>query len=364
MSNPDEVSPAGMEPATTVDTLIRCQATASFPALLQQLGVSLLVSTIGAGKLAVLGTWNGIPAFSFHDFERTIGVAVRPNLVAIGTTRQIWFLRAAPQLTPYLEPRGKYDACFLTRLSHYTGEIHAHELAWAGEELWVVNTLFSCLCTLSPEYSFMPRWRPPFVSALVPEDRCHLNGLALENGRPRFVTMLGETNAVNGWRAAKATSGCLIDVPSGATVVRGLSMPHSPRFHAGRLWLLESGKGHLSVVDSAAGRAEPVASLPGYARGLDFHGPYAFVGMSRIRETSEYDGLPISPERAKLICGVAVIDTRSGQLAASFEFQSGVREIFSVQVIAGVRCPAISPYNPLADGDRPIWLLPSPQRRS
>ena len=67
-------------------------------------------------------------------------------------------------------------------------EIHGHEMAWAGEELWIVNTLFSCLCTLRPEYSFVPRWKPPFISALAAEDRCHLNGLAVADGRPRYVT--------------------------------------------------------------------------------------------------------------------------------------------------------------------------------
>jgi uncharacterized protein (TIGR03032 family) len=356
-----KIEPPSAPPADR--TVTRYSFTDSFPALLHQLGVSLLVTTCAAGKLAVLGTWKGEPAFSFHDFEHTMGVAVRPDLFAVGAKRQIWFLRAAPQLVPFLQPQGKFDACFLTRMSHFTGEIHSHELAWSGNDLWVVNTLFSCLCTLSPDYSFVPRWRPPFITGLTQDDRCHLNGFVLEHGRPRFVTMLGETNTPAGWRPNRVTGGCLMDVPSGAVLVRGLATPHSPRIHAGRLWMLESGRGLLSVVDPSTGRAEPVARVMGYTRGLDFHGPYAFVGLSKIRESSSFEGLPIAEDRAKLKCGVAVIDTRSGQEVASLAFHSGPDELFAVQVLPGIRCPIVSGYNPEADGVVPIWLAPDPNRK-
>src|SRR5262249_37549456 len=151
-------------------------------------------------------------------------------------------------------PAGRHDACFVPRSAHVTGDIGVHELAWAAphpqplspdgrgeKELWMVNTRFSCLCTLHPDCSFVPRWRPPFVTALAAEDRCHLNGLAIVAGRPTYVTALGETDTANGWRADKPRGGCLVEVTSGEVISRGLSMPHSPRWHDDRLWLLESG---------------------------------------------------------------------------------------------------------------------------
>src|SRR5205823_7093080 len=141
--------------------------------------------------------------------------------------------------------------CFLPRFCYVTGDIRGHEMAWVGDELWVVNTHFSCLSSLHPEYSFVPRWRPPFVTALTPDDRCHLNGLVAVDGRPKYVTALGETNVSNGWRPEKARGGILIDVPSGEVVARGLSMPHSPRVYAGQVWVLDSGTGQLQVVDPA-----------------------------------------------------------------------------------------------------------------
>src|SRR5262249_31887756 len=161
------------------------------------------------------------------------------------------------------------------RSAHVTGDIDVHEMAWAGDELWFVNTRFSCLCTLDGVHSFVPRWRPPFVSALAPEDRCHLNGLGLAPDadgrlRVRHVPSLAAADTPQGWRGHKKDGGVVLEVPSGEVLARGLSMPHSPRWHAGRLWVLESGAGGLGFVDSVAGRFERVAELPGFTRGLDF----------------------------------------------------------------------------------------------
>jgi uncharacterized protein (TIGR03032 family) len=250
-------------------------------------------------------------------------------------------LRNAPDIAPRIKPAGQHDACFLPRSSHVTGDIGVHELAWVGEELWIVNTRFSCLCTLHPDYSFVPRWRPPFITALAAEDRCHLNGLAIVDGKPRYVTALGTTDVRDGWRAEKPHGGCVIDVSSGEIVSRGLSMPHSPRWHDGRLWLLESGTGKLVLIDPATGRRESVAELPGFARGLALAGPYAFVGLSKIRPTSAMDGVPLASRREQLKCGVAVVELRSGRVMALLEFQTAVEEIFDVQLLPGLRFPEV-----------------------
>jgi len=215
-----------------------------------------------------------------------------------------------------------------------------------GEELWIVNTRFSCLCTLHPDYSFVPRWRPPFITALAAEDRCHLNGLALVSGErgelsPRYVTALGETDTRDGWRPNKPHGGILMDIPSGEIVARGLSMPHSPRLHDGRLWLMESGTGRLVLVDTATGKWQSIVELPGFARGLSIVGPYAFIGLSKIREKSAMTGVPLAERRDQLKCGVAVVDLQRGNLAAMLEFQTAVEEIFDVQVLPGVRFPEV-----------------------
>jgi uncharacterized protein (TIGR03032 family) len=338
---------------------IRHEYTHSLPPLLSQLGVSLLVSTYQAGKVAAVGVAAGELTLSYHNFERAMGLAVKPDGIAVAARAQVWFLRGAPEIAPRVEPAGRHDACFLTRSSHFTGEVQAHELAWAGDELWLVNTAFGCLCTLDGQHSFVPRWRPPFLTALAADDRCHLNGLAIADAAPKFVTAIAETDTPQGWRANKVKSGCLIDVASGQTVVRGFAMPHSPRVHGGRVWMLHSGAGQLVLVEPASGRAETVTELPGYTRGLALYDRFAFVGLSKIRETSTFGGMPIAERRPELKCGVGVVDLDTGRLVAHLEFVTGVEEIFDVQVV-GARCPALSgPYASL-DGAAPIWTVPQP----
>jgi uncharacterized protein (TIGR03032 family) len=329
------------EPSPPTEVVFHYTQTDSFVALLHQLGASLLVSTYQANKLLVARVAGSGLSMLVRTFDHPMGLAVNGGRLALGTRNQVWMFRNAPDIAPQVEPVGRHDACFVPRSAHVTGDIRVHELAWAGEELWVVNTRFSCLCTLDPDYSFVPRWRPPFVTALAADDRCHLNGLALVDGRPGYVTALGTTNAENGWRADKRRGGCIIDIPSGELVTRGLSMPHSPRWHEGRLWVLESGTGGVVLIDSTTGRRETVAQLPGFTRGLAIAGPYAFVGLSKIRETSTLDGVPLAERRSELSCGIAAVDLRDGQLVAWLEFQTAVEEIFDVQLLPGLHFPEL-----------------------
>jgi len=315
---------------------------------------------------------------------------------------------------------------FLPRASHTTGDIQIHEMTWVSfdrqpppmfdrqpqacalptatqqpdnpdavacgfgsnePELWFVNTRFSCLCTRDVRYSFVPRWRPPFVTQFAPEDRCHMNGMCVapsfdrkpqacalqtansqrgslnaiacgygsndtdnaraDGWRPArvpnfFVTALGQTNERGGWRANKRSGGILMETASNEVLLRGLSMPHSPRVHAGQLWLCESGSGTFGRVDLESGRYEPVTVLPGFTRGVDFFGRYAFIGLSQVRESAVFSGIAIAErpvsERA---CGVWVVDLVTGQTVAWLKFDDGVQEIFAVNVLPGSRWPDV-----------------------
>ena len=218
---------------------------------------------------------------------------------------------------------------------HATGNVF-RSTRWptvGDDELWFVNTRFSCLCTLDRDHSFVPRWQPPFISALAPEDRCHLNGLAMERGEPRFVSALGTSDEKVGWREDKARGGMLMDVPSGEIAARGLSMPHSPRIRGDGLWACESGAGTVGRVDLARGRYEPVASFPGFTRGLDFAGRFAFVGLSQVRESAVFSGIPLTERQEERSSGVWVLDLVTGRVAAFLKFEDAVQEVFAVQVI-------------------------------
>ncbi len=170
---------------------LRSVFTASLPQIFAQLNISLVVSTYQAGKVILVRQDAGTLNTHFRTFHKPMGIAVQGNKLAIGGQKTVWELHNMPAVARKLDPPGKHDACYLPRRIHITGDIDIHEMAFAGDgELWLVNTRFGCLCTLDAAYSFHPRWRPPFVSAYAPEDRCHLNGLALVDGRPKYVTAL------------------------------------------------------------------------------------------------------------------------------------------------------------------------------
>jgi uncharacterized protein (TIGR03032 family) len=323
------------EPATPgpePEPPLRSVHTSNFPQILQQLGISLLVTTYQAGKLVIVRADGDVINTHFRNFSKPMGLAVAGDRLGIGTAMETWEYHNVPAVAAKLEPAGKHDACFLPRLCHVTGDVQIHEMTWLNEELCFVNTRFSCLCVPSARHSFVPRWRPSFISALAPEDRCHLNGLGVQAGQIRWATALGETDTAGGWRANKKDGGLLIDVPSGAILLRGLSMPHSPRWYADQLWLLESGRGGFGKVDVNAGRYQAVAQLPGFTRGVDFAGPLAFIGLSQVRESAVFSGIPIAelPER---VCGVWVVHIQTGQIVAFLKFEDAVQEIFAVQVL-------------------------------
>jgi uncharacterized protein (TIGR03032 family) len=325
--NEDHVSGCTLPPLRSVHTC-------NFGPLLGELGVSLLVTTYQAGKLVVVRDDRGTINTHFRTFNRPMGLAVNGDRIAMGTALELWEFHNVPAVARKLDPQGTHDACFLPRQAHVTGDVQVHEMAWVGDELWFANTRFSCLSTRAMPFSFVPRWRPKFVSAYAPEDRCHLNGLGVRDGRVRYVTALGETDTPGGWRANKKDGGLLIDLASNEVVARGLSMPHSPRWHNGHLWLLHSGTGGLGRVEEGSGKYEEIASLPGFTRGIDFHGPLAFVGLSQVRESAVFSGIPIAERSlAERCCGIWVVDIRNGRTVAFLRFEDAVQEIFAVQLL-------------------------------
>lgn len=306
-------------------------------------GVSIALTTYHSNRLFLVGVKpNGRLSVLNRLFERAMGLAASPDRLLLATRFQLW------QFDNVLEPGerdGDYDRLYKPHRAWTTGDIDIHDLVFgAGGEPLFLNSLFSCLATVDDRHSFRPLWQPPWISKLAPEDRCHLNGLALEDGRPRYATAVAATDVAAGWRDRRRDGGIVVDIDSGELVARGLSMPHSPRLHGGRLWLLNSGTGELGTIDRATGAFEPATFCPGYLRGLAFVGDYALVGLSQCREERTFSGLELDDRlRQKGVearCGLMVIDTRTGDVAHWLDFAGTVRELYDVQAIAGVRCPS------------------------
>jgi len=332
----------GKAPAQTVEQVLGSVHTSNFPALLRELGGCLIVSTYQAGKLVILRPDGDSINTHFRQFNRPMGMAADMQRLMLGSMLEIVEFRNMPDVARRLQNPPRHDAVYMARRVHITGHIDIHEMAWdADGAIWFINTMFSCLCTLDTKSSFVPRWRPKFVSHYAPEDRCHLNGLAMRNGIPRYVTALGETNSHEGWRVNKRNGGLLIDITTNRVITRGLSMPHSPRWYDNRLWVLESGRGALCTVDVKTGERIDVARVPGFCRGIDFLGPIAFIGLSQLRGTTPFTDIPITDDNAERLSGVWAVHIHTGKTIAFLKFTGGVQEIFAVQAVPGVLFPEI-----------------------
>lgn len=316
------------------------------PQWLASTGGGLAFTTYQAGKLFLLGVKpDGKLAVFERSFARCMGLGVSADGRSLLLASEYQLLRLDNVIPPGEQDPAGHDALFVPHQAWITGDCDIHDIGFGadGAPLFV-NTLFGCLATVSPGYSFRPLWRPPFISRLAAEDRCHLNGVALVEGAPRYVTAVSRSDVADGWRDRRVDGGVVIAVPDGAVVADGLSMPHSPRWHDGRLWLLNSGTGEFGTVDLASGRFVPVAFLPGFARGLAFVGGHAVIGLSLPRESRTFSGLPIDAALAardvEPRCGLAVIDLATGDMAHWVRIEGVVRELYDVGVLPGVRRPA------------------------
>ncbi len=319
-----------------------CTYTPNIPELLMQLDCSLIISTYQAGKVVMLS-----PADQDHlvqlprNYEHPMGIAISGDKMAIASKSEVNILAKSSNLAQHQpEQPGKYDTLYIPRATYNTGPLDLHDLIWGTDGLWAVNTKFSCLSLIDENYSFTPKWQPKFISELMPEDRCHLNGVALKDGKPTYVSCLGESDTAGGWRANKAKGGILMDVDSNEIILKGLSMPHSPRIYDNKTFILISGTGELAEVDINKGSYTVINQVPGFARGMSKYGDYLFIGLSKIRtRSSSFQDLPIS--KKSLFSGIVVVHLPTGSIVGNIRYQTSVEEIFDVQVLPALRRPGI-----------------------
>jgi uncharacterized protein (TIGR03032 family) len=317
-----------------------------FPEWLRHRNVSLAFTSYQTGRLYLVGV-NADGKMSFHErfLARAMGLWADPQRLVVSTLFQVWRFENIVQ--PVAGARTP-DRHYVPRVAHTTGDLDIHDVGVMGDgRIVFVNTLFSCLATLSPTHAFRLYWQPPFISKLAAEDRCHLNGLAMKEGAPAYVTATSRSDIVNGWRNRRAEGGCIIDVASNAIVTEKLSMPHSPRWYGGRLWVLNSGTGQIGTIDLASGAFEARAFCPGFLRGLAFHDGHAIVGLSLPRDGS-FSGLALDDELkrrdADPWCGIQVVNLASGDIVEWIKLEGGVSELFDVAVIPGVRWPVATGF--------------------
>jgi len=306
--------------------------------------IGLAISSYQSGKFYLLGqNKDGGLLVDERFFRKAMGICVPDkDTLLLATLFQI--IKFKNVLEPDQEVNNVFDTCYVPRELYVTGELDAHDVGQLKDgRIIFVNTVYNCLATPSPRHSFTPIWKPPFVSKIIREDRCHLNGLAMEDGVPRYVTAVSKSDTIDGWRDRRFDGGIIIDVATGEIVIGGLSMPHSPRMYNGKLWVLNSGTGELGWVEPAPKAADSkfhvVAFCPGFVRGLGFHGKYALVGLSKPRY-ERFEGLALDKRLAEADsepwCGVQVIDLETGACVHWFRIDGAIGELYDVAVVPGI----------------------------
>jgi uncharacterized protein (TIGR03032 family) len=322
-----------------------CTYTPGIPGLLQEMNCSLAISTYQAGKLIFLSpqTQNNIIQIT-RSFAKPMGIAFTEtdkNSLALACKEEIIVFANSPELGyHYPNKPSIYDSFYVPRMTYHTGPLDIHDLRWGNGNLFAVNTLFSCIVSFDSFYNFVPYWAPSFITKLLPEDRCHLNGMVMINGKPKFATAFGKYDTAQGWKEKVGSGGLLIDIEKNEIILENLPMPHSPRFYRGELYLLFSSTGELVKVNSSMGTYEIIAHINGFVRGMDFYKDYAFICLSKLRErSSSFGKLGISDTDS--FAGISVIHLPTGTCVGEIKYQTSVEEIYDIQILPGKIRPNI-----------------------
>lgn len=377
----------------------------NLPALLKQLNIALVFTSYQAGRLMLVRTDGSQLDINYKSLPRPMGLAVTKNSLTLGVFTQVLKFQREDALLEQIKqpllpidqditaPRLKTgfkanpvkeeaddlveltaeqekllqeqqrwldyqqqlmdpvdertDACFITRSAHYSGMINIHDIEWGSEGLWAVNSSFSCLCTLSPEASFVPRWKPYFITELMPEDRCHLNGMALKDGKPVYVTTFSKFNEPAMWRKGDKFDGTLMDVEQNKILLDNLCMPHSPRYYRNKVYYCNSGEGQICCYDPKTGQNDILAEVPGFTRGMAFYGPFLIVGLSKVRQSDVTSPAPLANRYSDTCSGIWLFHLDSGKTIATLKFTGNVDQIYDVAVLAGCSFPElIEPGHP------------------
>lgn len=314
-----------------------CQYTPNVPELLMQLKCSLAISTYQAGKLVFISPKDENYLVQLpRTFDKPMGIALDHSdgkMALACKDKIITFSNSTGLAQHYPKSPNKYDALYMPRLTYHTGPLDIHDLYYGKEgKLYAVNTLFSCIISLDEQFNFTPYWQPPFISKMVSEDRCHLNGMALKDGLPKYASAFNQGDSFQSWREVITTDGIIIDVESNEILTHALAMPHSPRLYNNELFVLLSATGELIKIDTNNGKTETITKINGFVRGMSLHKDYLFIGLSKLRKNSSTFAKLDIAEKANQ-AGIMIVHLPTGSITGQITYLSSVDEIYDVHVI-------------------------------
>uniref|UniRef100_A0A6C0IX38 Conserved hypothetical protein CHP03032 domain-containing protein n=1 Tax=viral metagenome TaxID=1070528 RepID=A0A6C0IX38_9ZZZZ len=236
---------------------------------------------------------------------------------------------------------GNFTATLVPRQAHLIGKQDVHGIyPLSPQSPFFVSTKFSALCQLDitkPDVNVNVVWKPSFITELRGEDRCHFNDVCWVDGLAKYASCICESDAHDGWRDHRQGGGVIIDIMNDKIVARNLSMPHSPRWYKKQLWVLNSGSGHLGTINLENGTFEPKVFIPGFLRGLQFHGRFAIVGSSLDRHERRFQDLELGKnletKKTTPVCGFFFIDLASFSIAQKVEIKGNIHEIYDILLV-------------------------------
>lgn len=320
----------------------RSSFTPQVPQILHSLNCTIALSTYQAGKVIFLSAEKPNKLIQLtRNFEGATGIASKGDKLAVACKSELNLLRSMPKMAKHYPPKpDTYDTIYMPTATYHTGMLSLHDLNFIGGKLIAVNRLFSNLSEINASYSFEEIWRPPFISESVPEDRCHLNGMATDEGKIKYVSALGETNSYKGWHKNKLTGGIIINAETGKTVMRKLQMPHSPRIYEGKLYFLQSASGELIETNVKKQTWHTLAKFEYFLRGMSKHGDYLFIGHSKLRhQASTFKGLPKAEKSTR--AGVIIFHLPTKSVAGHVFYENSVDDIYDVKILTNVSRPNI-----------------------
>jgi len=326
-----------------------CAFSPQLPELLLKLNCSIAISTYQANKLVFISPVDENRVTQLpRDFNKPMGFEISGDRMILATKDEVTYFENSKELAShYPNKKNTYDSLFLPRTTFYSGQVDMHDVALGNDGIWAINTSFSCLCQVTGNFNFIPKWQPKFITKLVSEDRCHLNGLVMVNGKPKYVTALGITDTMQGWRENIVSGGVLIDVETNEIILDKLPMPHSPMMHNGELYMLLSASGELIKVNVKEKKYEVLKKLDGFCRGMDVCGDYLFVAMSKLRKNSStFAKLPFADKAGS--AGIKVIHLPTNAIVGEFVYQASVEEIYALKILKNcIRPNILNTANPL-----------------
>lgn len=317
--------------------------TPQVPELLNKLNCSIALSTYQAGKIVLISPHpdNEKLITLPRTFRKPMGVAIKGDKMAISVKDEVIIFQNSRQLaTHYPNKQNTYDSLWLPRTTYYTGLVDMHDIDFGDDGIYAINTSFSCICKIDGNFNFTPVWQPYFINELVPGDLCHLNGMVILDGKPKYVTALGTSTTPQGWKENIIDGGVLMDVEKNEIILNNLAMPHSPKMYNNDLYLLTSASGEFIKVDVETKSYKTLKKFDGFCRGLSFCGDFAFIGFSKLRKNSSTFAKLSFSDKANF-SGIKIIHMPTNAEVGEIIYETSVDEIYEVIILENMIRPNI-----------------------